>query len=250
MRLSDTLRKLSEVSTATLTTQLFKRGFRNVSMSNVRPLGLYRRTLVGPAFTLRYIPAREDIDVIDVYANPEHPQRKAIELVPQGHVLVVDCRGDARAAAGGNILMTRLAVRGAAGFVTDGGLRDSARITVMDFPVFCTGPSAPLGLTAHHAIEFGVPIGCGGVAVYPGDIIVGDADGVIVLPQALAEAVANDAWEQEQMETFIQERIASGVSLPGTYPPNEETREAYVAWRAEKATKVRARTAGKTAVGR
>ncbi|MGH7057836.1 MAG: ribonuclease activity regulator RraA [Acetobacteraceae bacterium] len=237
MQSSNTIRRLGEVSTATLTTQLFKRGFRNIFMQNVRPLGHYRRTLVGPAFTLRYIPAREDIDVIDAYANPDHPQRKAIELTPAGHVLVVDCRADPRAAAGGHILMTRLAARGVAGFVADGGMRDSAPIAAMDFPVFCAAPSAPLGLIAHHAIELAVPIGCGGIAVYPGDIVVADADGVVVLPQALAEAVASDAWEQEQMEVFIQERIAAGARLAGTYPPNDETRAAYAAWRAEKETK-------------
>lgn len=226
----ETTRLLGAVSTATLTTQLFKRGFRNTFMQGVRPLARYGRTLVGPAFTLRYIPAREDLDVIEVYANPEHKQRKAIEVTPAGHVLVIDCRGDARAAASGHILITRLSARGVAGLVCDGGVRDSAPIAAMDFPVFCAAPSAPLGLIAHHAVEFGVPIGCGGVAVFPGDVIVGDADGVVVVPEAIAEGLARDAFEQERMEVFLQERIAGGAALAGTYPPNEETREAYAAW--------------------
>jgi regulator of RNase E activity RraA len=233
----ETARRLGVASTATLTTQLFKRGFRNVFMQGVRPLARYGKNLVGPAFTLRYIPAREDIDVIEAYADPEHPQRKAIEVTPAGHVLVIDCRGDARAAAAGHILITRLHVRGAAGMVCDGGLRDSGPIATMNFPVFCAAPSAPVGLIAHHAAEFGVPIGCGGVAVYPGDAIVGDADGVVVMPAALADAVAADAAEQERMEEFVQARIAAGAALAGTYPPNEDTRAAYAAWVARHAGK-------------
>jgi regulator of RNase E activity RraA len=231
----ETLRQLSQASTATLTTQLFRRGFRNLFMQGVRPLSPPRRNLVGPAFTLRYIPAREDLDVIEAYADPDHPQRKAIEVVPAGHVLVIDCRGDARAAAAGHILVTRLAVRGAAGLVSDGGVRDSAPIAAMDFPVFCAGSSAPLGLITHHAAEFGVGIGCGGIAVFPGDVIVGDADGVVAVPAAIAEEVAADAAAQEAMEEFIQERVAGGAKLPGTYPPNEETRAAYAAWQKARA---------------
>lgn len=227
----ETARALGKASTATLTTQLFKRGFRNLFMQGVRSLGPAGRNLVGPAFTLRYIPAREDLDPIETYADPEHPQRKAIEIIPAGHVLVIDCRGDARAAAAGHILITRLSVRGAAGLVSDGGVRDSAAIEALGFPVFCAGPSAPLGLIAHHAAEFGVGIGCGGVAVLPGDVIVGDADGVVAIPATLADEVALDAAAQEEMEEFIQSRVAAGAKLPGTYPPNAETRASYEAWR-------------------
>ncbi|MDA8253900.1 MAG: ribonuclease activity regulator RraA, partial [Rhodospirillales bacterium] len=170
---SDTcLAAMRRVSTATLTTALFRRGLRNVFLQGVRPLGRYAANLVGPAFTLRNIPAREDLDRLDGFANPEHPQRKAIETTPAGHVLVMDCRGERRAASGGEILMTRLAVRGVAGVVSDGGIRDSAPIAALAMPVFCAGPSAPLNLVVHHATELQVPIGCGGVAVYPGDLIV------------------------------------------------------------------------------
>src|SRR5579875_2135489 len=207
----ETLERLRTVSTATLTTQMFKRGFRNVFMQGVRRLGHKGANMVGPAFTLRYIPAREDLDQLSVFADPEHPQRKAIETTPPGHVLVMDCRGDARAASGGQILMTRLQVRGVAGMVTDAGVRDSGPIAEMEMPVYCAGPSAPLNLVHHHAVETGVPIGCGGVAVYPGDIIVGDADGVVVIPRALVDEVARDAAEQEELEEFIVQRIANGA---------------------------------------
>ena len=228
------LERMRRVTTATLTTQLFKRGLRNVFMQGVRPLGDYAANLVGPAFTLRNIPAREDLDRVEGFANPEHPQRKAIEATPEGHVLVVDCRGDARAASGGEILTTRLMKRGVAGVVSDGGIRDSAPIAKLAMPVFCAGPAAPLNLVVHHATELQVPIGCGGVAVYPGDLIVGDPDGVVVVPAHLAEDVARDADEQEQFETWVLARIQDGARLPGTYPPNAETRAAYDAWRAER----------------
>lgn len=229
----DTRSRLLTASTATLTTQLFKRGLRNAFMQGVRRLGSPGPNMVGPAMTLRYIPAREDLDHLGVFADPEHPQRKAVETARPGCVLVQDCRGDARAACGGEILMTRLQVRGAAGMVTDGGLRDSGAIGAMAMPVFCAGASAPLNLVLHHAVEIDVPIGCGGVAVYPGDIIVGDADGVVVLPAGIADEVAEQAAEQERMERFVLERIAAGAPLPGTYPPNAATQAAYAAWRAQ-----------------
>ena len=228
----ETLEKLRHVSVATLCTQLFKRGLRNVFIQGIarltEPSG---GNMVGPAFTMRNIPSREDLDVITAFENPEHPQRKAIETVPAGHVLVLDCRGEARAASGGQILTTRLKVRGAAGLVSDGPVRDSGAIAAMDFPVYCAGGSAPLNLIHHHAIDLNVPIGCGGVAVYPDDVIVGDDEGVAVIPQHLADEVARDAAEQEMMEVFVLERIEAGAALPGTYPPNAETRAAYSQWR-------------------
>jgi len=226
--------RLRRVSVATLCTQLFKRGFRNVYLQGVgrltRPSG---GNLVGPAFTMRNIPAREDLDQISAFDNPDHPQRKGIESVPPGHVLVIDCRGEKRVASGGQILTTRLKVRGAAGLVSDGPVRDSGRIAEMDFPVYCAGGSAPLNLIHHHAIDLNVPVGCGGVPVYPGDIVVGDDEGVVIIPQHLAEEVARDAAEQEQMEAFILQRVEDGAKLAGTYPPNAETRAAYEGWRVQ-----------------
>lgn len=226
-----TVERLRRVSTATLTTQLFKRGLRNAFMQGVQPLGQYDTNLVGPAFTLRNIPAREDIDTVAVFADPEHPQRKAIEVTPAGHVLVIDCRGDARAACAGEILLTRLMTRGVAGLVADGGIRDAGPIAGMPFPVYCAGASAPLNLARHHAVEFNVPIGCGGVAVYPGDTIVCDRDGAVVIPSAMTDQVALEAAEQEELETFLLERVSSGAALAGTYPPNEATRVAFMEWR-------------------
>jgi len=228
----DTIKRLREVSTATLCTQLFKRGFRNVYIQGIsrltRPSG---GNLVGPAFTVRNIPAREDLDQLSAFENPNHPQRKAIESVPAGHVLVIDTRGEKRVASGGQILTTRLKVRGAAGLVSDGPVRDSGEIAKMDFPVFCAGGSAPLNLIHHHAIDLNVPIGCGGVAVYPGDVMVGDEEGVVVIPAHLADEVAADAAEQEKLEVFLLERVQNGAALPGTYPPNADTRAAYEEWR-------------------
>ncbi len=224
---------LRDVSTATLTTALFKRGLRNVFLAGLRPVNPRAARMVGEAFTLRYIPAREDLDRIDVYQDPKHPQRAAIEAVPPGHVMVMDCRNDARAASGGGILMTRLMVRGAAGAVTDGGLRDTPEIAELDFPVFCRAPSAPLNLAVHHAVDMGVPIACAGVAVYPGDLIVGDGDGVVCLPRHLADEVAAEGWEQERKERFLTMKIRKGAPLVGTYPPNEATTAEYKKWLAD-----------------
>ncbi|NNK87347.1 MAG: ribonuclease activity regulator RraA, partial [Flavobacteriaceae bacterium] len=182
--LSDNNRKkLKKISTATLATCLFKRGLRNQYIQNVSPLGPIRDSMVGEAFTLRYIPAREDLNPVSVFRDPNHPQRVAIESCPKGSVLVIDSRNNAKAASAGSILVTRLMKRGAAGIVTDGGFRDSREIAELDFPSFHQKPSAPTNLTLHQALDINVPIGCGEVAVFPGDIIVGDHDGVMVIPQ-------------------------------------------------------------------
>ena len=227
---AECIARFKRVSTATITTQLFKRGLRNCFIQGVRPLGVLGENMVGPAYTLRNIPSREDLDHVGVFGNPEHPQRKAVENAPAGKVLVMDCRGDTRAASGGEILMTRLTIRGAAGVVSDGGMRDAAAIGRMSLPVYCAGPSAPLNLARHHAVDIDVPIACGGVPVYPGDMIVGDTDGVVVIPAHLAEEVARDCAEQEVLEEFLLTRIQGGARLPDTYPPNEETKAAFQVW--------------------
>jgi len=224
---SETAQHLKLAGTATLTTQLFKRGLRNVFVQGVRRMSASRENMVGEAFTLRYIPAREDLDLISAFDNPEHPQRKAIETVPPGHVLVMDCRRETRAASGGDILLTRLKVRGAAGIVTDGCLRDSEAIGTMNFPVYGAGGSAPLNLVCHHAVDINLPIACGGVAVFPGDVMVGD----VVIPRHLVDEVARDAREQEALEEFVIGEIAAGRPLPGTYPPDADTLARYRAWR-------------------
>ena len=230
---SAAIEQLRDVSTATLCTQLFKRGLRNVFLQGVVSLARHHGgNMVGPAYTMRNIPAREDLDQLRVFENPEHPQRKGVETIPPGAVMVVDCRGETRAASGGHILLTRLSMRGVEGFVSDGPVRDSGAIAEMDFSVFCAGGSAPLNLIHHHAVDLNVPIACGGVPVYPGDIMVGDDEGVVVIPAHLAQEVAQDAAEQELFEAFVLERIEGGAALAGTYPPNEATRAAFEKWRA------------------
>lgn len=220
---------LAEASTATVTTQLFKRGLRRMHLVGVQPVSR-RRHLAGEALTLRYVPAREDLDVVEVFQNPEHPQRKAIELTGPGQVLVMDARGDTRAASAGHILVTRLSQRGAAGLVTDGALRDSPAIAATDFPVYAAAASPAMNLTVHHAVDINVPIGCGGVPVFPGDVVLGDEEAVVVIPRHLAVEVARDAAEQERLETFILEKIQRGAPLPGTYPPGSQTLEEYRVW--------------------
>ena len=232
MALSDTTRSaLARCSSATLSTLLFKRGLRNVALHGIRRLTRGATPLIGEAFTLRNIPCREDLDHVGVFEDFEHPQRKAIETCPPGHVLVIDARGDTHAATGGGILLTRLALRGAAGLVTDGCLRDAEEIAGMDFPVYCAGPAAPLNLARHHAVDSNVPIACGGVAVYPGDVIFGDGDGVVVIPAKWVDELAAAGAEQERFERFVMAEVKSGKSILGVYPPNEATRARYAAWR-------------------
>jgi regulator of RNase E activity RraA len=222
---------LSRASTATITTQLFQRGLRNQFLNGVVPLNAEHARFVGEAVTLRSIPAREDLDRVEVFQNPDHPQRKAIETVGPGQVLVLDCRGDLRAANAGGILVTRARMRGAVGIVSDGAFRDSPEIARMPFPVFAAGHSATLSLAIHHAVDINVPIGCAGVAVFPGDILVGDEEGVVVIPRHLAAEIAEPAANQEDLERFIQEKVSGGAPLRGTYPPNEQTLAEYRVWR-------------------
>lgn len=225
--------KLMGVSTATLATALFKRGLRSQMIQDVRPVGSGKRAnMVGPAFTLRYIPAREDLNPITVFQDRAHPQRKAVEDCPPGAVMVIDCRKDPRAASAGSILVTRLMVRGVAGIVTDGGFRDSPEIGDMAIPAYHNRPSAPTNLTWHQAIDINVPIGCGEAPVWPGDIVVGDMEGVIVIPKGIVDEIADEAHEMTVFEDFVTEKVREGWSILGLYPPTEEkSRAAFVAWR-------------------
>jgi len=226
----ETRSRLAAVSTATISTLLFKRGLRNAWLHGVGRVSASRSNMVGEAFTLRNIPCREDLDTVAVFENREHPQRKAFDTLPAGCVLVIDCRRDTQAASGGGILTSRLKVRGAAGLVSDGCLRDVDEISALDFPVYCAGAAAPLNLARHHAVDLNVPIGCGGVPVYPGDVVVGDADGVVILPRHLADEVAAEATEMEKFERFVMQEIERGQPLVGTYPPTPETRARYNEW--------------------
>src|SRR5712664_142921 len=225
---------LKRISTATLTTALFKRGLRNVFIQGVFLLNKESPRMVGEAYTLRFIPAREDLDTLGAFEGRGHPQRGAVEACPSGQVLVMDARRDASAATGGDILMTRLMVRGVAGVVTDGGLRDSPTIERLAWPAYCGARSAPLNLVRHHAIDSQVPIGCGGVAVYPGDIVVGDAEGVVVIPASIANEVAEEAARQTECEDWVEARGKEGRSIFGLYPPSPETRAEFESWKKAK----------------
>ena len=229
----ETRDKLMDVSCATLTTALFKRGLRNVFLQDVHPVAPKGRNMVGPAFTLRYIPAREDLNELSVFRDPKHPQRAAVEQCPPGAVFVMDSRRDPRAASAGDILIRRLQARGVAGVVTDGGFRDSPGISELDIPAYHNRPSAPTNLIRHQAIEINGPIGCGDVPVFPGDIIVGDDEGVVVIPAEIADEIAEEAHEMTVFEDFVAERVAAGQSIIGLYPPTDETNlEAFKEWRA------------------
>jgi len=228
-----TLEKLRHVSVATLTTALFKRGFRHQFIQDVRPLNQGAGNMVGEAYTLRYIPAREDLNPITVFQNRDHPQRKAVEECPPGAVMVIDSRKDARAASAGSILVTRLMKRGVAGIVTDGGFRDSTEIAKLAIPAYQQRPAAPTNLTLHQALDINVPIGCGDAPVFPGDVIVGDGEGVVVLPAHLADELADEAVEMTAFEDFVTEEVLKGRSILGLYPPTEErSLSDFAAWRA------------------
>jgi regulator of RNase E activity RraA len=229
----ETRDKLMGVSVATLATALFKRGLRNQVLQDVRPVARKGRNMVGPAFTLRYMPAREDRNTLAEFRNPLHPQRQAVEQCPVGGVLVMDSRKDARAASAGDILITRLMVRGGAGVVTDGGFRDSMAIGALEMPAYHQRASSPTNLTLHEAIDINVPIGCGDVAVFPGDVVVGDDDSVIIIPAAIADEVAAEAVEMTAYEDFVVERVKAGATIIGLYPPTDETNLAlFASWRA------------------
>jgi regulator of RNase E activity RraA len=227
--------KLKTVSTATICTALYKRGFRNQMIQDVRPLDSGKPTMVGEAFTLRYMPAREDLNPISVFQDRSHPQRRAVEECPPGAVFVIDSRKDARAASAGSILITRLQIRGVAGIVTDGGFRDATEIAKLDIPSFHHRPSAPTNLTRHQAIDINVPIGCGDAPVFPGDVIVGDADGCVVIPAHLTEEIAEESVEMTAYEDFVTEKVFEGRSIFGLYPAtDEQSKIDFTAWRAAK----------------
>lgn len=227
----DTRAKLAATSTATLTTVLFKRGFRNTFIGGVHRINPAGAPMVGPAYTLRYIPAREDLDHLGVFEDRGHPQRKGVEECPPGHVFVIDSRRNPAAASAGNILVTRLMKRGAAGIVTDGGFRDTPEIAALPFPAYHAMAAAPTNLIKHHAVDLNVPIACGEVPVYPGDIMVGDGEGVVVIPAHIADAVAEEAFEQTAFEDFVQEKVNEGRGIFGLYPPGPDAREEFLRWR-------------------
>src|SRR5215470_6409868 len=227
--------KLKKVATPTLLTALYRRGLRNQWVQDVHLINPTATPMVGSAFTLRYMPAREDLNKLEVFRDRNHPQRQAVEQCPPGGVLVIDSRKDPRAASAGSILISRLMVRGCAGIVTDGGFRDTPELRKLPFPCYHNRPSAPTNLTLHQAIEINHPIGCGDAPVFPGDIIVGDADGCVVIPAHLADEIADEAIEMTAFEDFVTEQVHAGRSILGLYPATEEkTKTDFAAWRKAK----------------
>lgn len=226
----DVLEQLKGVSTGTVTMQLLKRGIRACFITGAKALDPDNARFVAEAYTLRFVPMREDLSDPRVLGDPDYPPRKAIEDIPPGQVLVVDCRGDQRAGSIGDILTLRLKQRGVAAVVCDGPVRDAKEVAATGLPVFCSGAAAPASLSVHFGADLQCAIACGGVAVFPGDVLTGDGDGVVVIPRALAAEVAAGALEQERLERFLKSRIAGGAPTIGTYPPNDETLQIYQEW--------------------
>lgn len=228
----ETRDKFKRVSTASVATALYKRGLRNQFVQGVVPVERKPVTMVGQAFTLRYIPAREDRNPLTVFRDRDHKQRVAVEACPEGHVLVMDARKDSRAATAGSILVTRLQKRGVAGVVSDGGVRDAMGIGALEIPAYFACPSAPTNLTLHEAIDINVPISCGDAPVFPGDVMLGDGDGVMVIPAHLAEEIAEECTGMESYEDFVLEQVNEGAAIIGLYPATDEDNLVkYSAWR-------------------
>jgi regulator of RNase E activity RraA len=226
---ADTIATLSGISTATLTTVLLKKGLRNVWLRGTKPLRPDQPRLVGRAFTLRFVPAREDLATPESWSSPIST-RAAIEAMPEGCIAVVDAMGVKDAGIFGDILCARMQKRGVAALVTDGVVRDLAGVLGTHLPVWCDGAAAPPSVAGLTFVGWGEPIGCGGVAVFPDDVIVVDADGAVVIPQALLDPVVGAAIEQERLEGWIMREVEGGASLPGLYPPNAEAKARYEAF--------------------
>jgi regulator of RNase E activity RraA len=224
-----TLAALAGVSTATITTVLLKQGLRNVWMRGTRPIRAGQPRLIGRAFTLRFVPAREDLATPESWSSPTST-RAAIEAMPEGCITVVDAMGVTDAGIFGDILCARMAKRGVAGLVTDGVVRDLAGVLGTGLPVWCQGAASPASVTGLTFVNWQEPIGCGGVAVFPDDVVMVDDDGAVVIPQKLVADVAAVAAEQERLEEWIMGRVNEGASLPGLYPPNAENKMRYQAW--------------------
>jgi regulator of RNase E activity RraA len=219
---------LAGVSAATLTTVLLKKGLRNVWMRGPRPLQAGQPRLVGRAFTLRFVPAREDLATPESWSSPKST-RAAIEAMPAGAIAVVDAMGVTDAGIFGDILCARMKQRGVTALVTDGVVRDVAGVLGTGLPVWCQGVAAPPSVAGLTFVGWQEPIGCGGVAVFPDDVVVVDADGAVVIPAALVDPVAEVASEQETLEAWIMQEVERGAPLPGLYPPNEANKARYAA---------------------
>lgn len=219
---------LSKVTTATLTTILLKKGLRNVWLRGTRPLRPGQPRLVGRAFTLRFVPAREDLATPESWSSPIST-RAAIEDMPAGCIAVVDSMGVTDAGIFGDILCARMGKKGVAALITDGVVRDVAGVLATGLPVWCSGAAAPPSVAGLTFVAWQQPIGCGGVAVFPGDVVVVDDDGAVLIPAAFLDDILTLAPEQERLETWIMDQVEKGASLPGLYPPNAENKARYLA---------------------
>jgi len=217
---------LTAVSTATLTTLLLKKGLRNVWMRGTRPIRTGQPRLVGRAFTLRFVPAREDLATPESWSKPIST-RAAIEAMPEGCIVVADARGVTDAGIFGDILCARMVKKGVAALVTDGVMRDLAGVLATGLPVWCQGAAAPPSVAGLTFVNWQEPIGCGGVAVFPDDVVVADDDGATLIPAALLEEIVAAGPEQERLEGWIMKEVENGASLPGLYPPNAEAKARY-----------------------
>ncbi|AXG81274.1 RraA family protein [Streptomyces paludis] len=230
------LDKLRRTSTATLATRLFAVGLRQQFLVGLSPLNPDLDGFVGEAFTMRFIPAREDLDTLESLPGEDNLQWLGVESLGPGHALVIDSRGDISAASAGDMLVTRALHRGAAAFITDGAFRDGHVLRTLPLPTYARAITATTRLTSFHVADLQVPIGCAGVAVYPGDVLVGDRDGVIVVPRHLAPRIADEALEQEELEAYLHTRVHAGEALlGGLYPPSDETKEQYRQWKKARA---------------
>lgn len=225
---TELLATLRGITTATITTVLLKKGIRRVWMRGTRPLAEGQARIAGRAFTLRFVPAREDLATPASWSSPRST-RAAIEDMAEGCIAVIDAMGVTEAGVFGDILAQRMKVRGVAGLVTDGVMRDKEGVLGTNLPVWCAGAAAPASVAGLTFVGWQEPIGCGGAAIYPDDVVVADGDGAVVIPAALAEEVAHLGAEQEELEAWLMEEVKSGRPLPGLYPPNDETMARYKA---------------------
>src|SRR5208283_5312879 len=225
-----TLEALRHITTGTITTMLLKKGIRRSWMAGAMPFGFSGKRLVGPAFTLRFVPAREDLATPESWSKPIST-RSAIEAMPEGAIAVADAMGVASAGIFGDILCARMKKRNVTALVTDGVLRDRAGVLTSALPVWCAGVAAPASVNGLTFVGWQQPIGCGGCAIFPGDIIVADDDGAVVIPQNMLEFVAHEGAEHELYESWVFSEVENGVKLPGLYPPDDDAKARYAAWR-------------------
>jgi regulator of RNase E activity RraA len=225
-----TLEALRHITTGTITTMLLKKGIRRSWMAGAMPFGFSGKRVVGPAFTLRFVPVREDLATPESWSKPIST-RSAIEAMPENCVVVADAMGVTGAGIFGDILCMRMVKRGVSALITDGVMRDKHGVIATGLPVWCAGVAAPASVNQLTFVGWNEPIGCGGCAIFPDDIIVADDDGAVVIPAALADFVASEGAEHELMETWLVQEVEKGEKLPGLYPPNEENKKRYEEWK-------------------